>query len=302
MHFGRLDTPDCTCAVCLVLRRLVRDSHQPGVPVGTSTWLCEQLRWVHGALLDKLELPAPGGPPAGSPLIQPPVAAGGKGDPVKEKADTPSKAASAPAGAVPVKTEAVSESGPLAEPPVGQGEAPEEKGETSDPGQEGQESKAEKGDKKEILEEIEEEVSAEERERKKDRHRSPTERARSSGIKRKRDKSSDKKKKKKERERRTPSKSPPRGDHRRGPVDGSARPKSPDHPPRHRQERPTFPRVIPAASRNPALRDPPRPPGHWGGKAPGGQKGKVRRERWRDIKTYGANDERKKQREERKRR
>lgn len=310
MSCGSFNTPDCNCAVCLVLRRLDRDSHRPGLPFGIKPWLCEQLRWVHGALLDRLENPALGIPGGDLPPL-PPVAAGGKGATSGTRSEAPGNQESSPTKVIPVKTEGSCETEPVAEPPEGEGATPVEKGENPDPGHQGGAAEETRDTEEEDKAEAEgsEKQPAEEKGLEEEEKRSPTPRARSSGVKRKCEKSPKKKEKKKERSKRSPGPSPEREDRQRRRTKSPLRPRSPDHPPRKPRspdhppppprERPTFPKTIPSGRTNPVLREPQRPPGQWGGQWVGKQKGRVRRERWKDIQTYGASDERKKQREER---
>lgn len=79
------------------------------------------------------------------------------------------------------------------------------------------------------------------------------------------------------------------------------RPRSPDHsPPPHVRNR-WNQDWTPAGGHRPAAGYPPAPPGFWGSRPSYWQekkaKGRVRRERWQDIITYGTNPDRKRQRE-----
>lgn len=306
MNFGSHNTPDCTCGICLTLRRTLRDSHRREATGWILGWLRDELRRVHGAFLDNLEAQVP--QLAELHCSPVPVAAGAGS----------SVGVLPPAPVPPVKSEDPKGGGQPSSPPVaGRGtlgekgedrpaEVAEASGEKAAPDL-AAEDKAEKveeesEDKAEAPKDTEEEEAGKSEEQ--------AEKAQSSGIKSKKEVKDKKKKKdrKEEKQPRTPSTSPPALKRRRGPVDGQAAPESPEEPPRAsapphpppapppRRDRP---RAIPAGRYNPALRGPRTPPGHWGTRQPGGSKGRVRRERWSDITTYGPSDDRKRDRERR---
>lgn len=79
------------------------------------------------------------------------------------------------------------------------------------------------------------------------------------------------------------------------------RPRSPDHSPPAHIRRQDHQGVTPSAKSSPVAEYPWGPPGNWynwGWDRHPKQKGRVRRERWRDIQLHGPSDERKKRREE----
>lgn len=272
----------------------------------------DQLRNIHGSLLDRIELFPDTLQP---PLVLPPrpVAAGPLGGlpAAPEAADPPEdKGVELP----PVKEERESEATPVAEPPGTEGDEAEE-------GEEVKEAKdqAEKLDKKDTEEK-------EAKETKEQASRTPEvadQRGRSTSKgepalksttkkekkpkKEKRDKKdkrsrSERKSAEKRKERQTPSRSPPRGGRSRGPVNLQAAPESPEDPPAASSSSHQPRRATPAGRWNPVHRDPQRPPGHWGGQwVVKPSKGKERRRRWSDIYHHGPSDTRKKEREERRR-